>query len=204
MPFYAVDAAPDQDRRAARRKFRDTSAEMNLIFRMFRVLLAGLFRKKLGFLDESVVFFRVLPNDLDFNLHMNNGRYLTIMDLGRFDLMQRSGLAGIAIKNRWMPVVASQVINYRRSLAPFQRYSLHSRILGWDERFVYFLQQFRATDGRLAASALVRAGILVKGRSLTMEEIIGIVGYKGPRPLLAPEVTAWRDTEAWLRSDAPT
>lgn len=202
MPFYAVDGAPDQGRRAVRRKLRDTSAEMNLLFRMLRVLLAGLFRSKVGFLDESVVFFRVLPNDLDFNLHMNNGRYLTIMDLGRFDLMQRSGLAGIAIKNRWMPVVASQVINYRRSLAPFQRYSLHSRILGWDERFVYFLQQFRTADGRLAASALVRAGILVKGRSLTMEEIIGIVGYKGPKPVLVPEVTAWRGTEEWLRSDA--
>lgn len=174
---------------------------MNLLFRLIRVLLTGLFRAKIGFLDESVVFFRVLPTDLDFNLHMNNGRYLTIMDLGRFDLMQRSGLAGIAIKNRWMPVVASQVINYRRSLAPFQRYSLHSRILGWDERFVYFLQQFRAQDGRLAASALVRAGILVKGRSLTIEEIIPMVGYRGPQPVLASQVTSWRDTEEWLRAD---
>lgn len=175
---------------------------MNLLFRLIRVLLTGLFRSKIGFLDESVLFFRVLPNDLDFNLHMNNGRYLTVMDLGRFDLMQRSGLAKIAIENRWMPVVASQVINYRRSLAPFQRYSLHSRILGWDDRFVYFLQQFRSEDGRLAASALVRAGVLVKGRSLSIEELIPIVGYKGPQPLLAPEVTAWRDTEEWLRSDA--
>lgn len=174
---------------------------MNLIFRLFRVLFMGLFRSKIGFLDESVLRFRVLPNDLDFNLHMNNGRYLTIMDLGRFDLMQRSGLAGIAIKNRWMPVVASQVITYRRSLSPFQRYSLHSRILGWDERFVYFLQQFHA-DGKLAASALVRAGILVKGRSLTIEEMMPMVGYKGPTPLLSPEVTAWRGTEEWLRSGA--
>ena len=30
---------------------------------------------------------RVWPNDLDTNAHMNNGRYLTLMDLGRFDLM---------------------------------------------------------------------------------------------------------------------
>ncbi|WP_282608106.1 thioesterase family protein [Pelagibius sp. Alg239-R121] len=174
---------------------------MNLIFRLFRVLLAGLFRSKVGFLDESVVSFRVLPNDLDFNLHMNNGRYLTIMDLGRFDLMQRSGLTGIAIKNRWMPVVASQVINYRRSLAPFQLYSLHSRILGWDERFVYFLQQFRS-DGKLAASALVKAGIVANGKSLTIEEMLPLVGYMGPKPLLSPEVTAWRGTEEWLRSGA--
>lgn len=172
---------------------------MNLIFRLIRVLLAGLFRSKIDFLDESVVNFRVLPNDLDLNLHMNNGRYLTIMDLGRFDLMQRCGIAGIAIKNRWMPVVAAQVITYRRSLAPFQRYSLHSRILGWDDRFVYILQQFRA-DGNLAAAALVRAGIVVGGRSATMAELIPVVGYEGPQPLLSPEVTSWKITQDWLRN----
>ena len=174
---------------------------MNLIFRLIRVLLTGLFRSKIDFLDESVVNFRVLPNDLDLNLHMNNGRYLTIMDLGRFDLMQRSGIAGIAIKNRWMPVVAAQVITYRRSLAPFQRYSLHSRILGWDDRFVYILQQFRAEE-KLAASALVRAGIVVDGRSVSTADLIPVVGYKGPQPVLSPEVTSWKVTQDWLRSGA--
>ena len=32
---------------------------------------------------------RVLPNDLDLLWHMNNGRYLSLMDQGRVDLMVR-------------------------------------------------------------------------------------------------------------------
>jgi acyl-CoA thioesterase FadM len=54
------------------------------------VLIATLRRGPLDLLGESVVRFRVWPGDLDFNLHMNNGRYLTLMGLGRLDLMARA------------------------------------------------------------------------------------------------------------------
>ena len=49
---------------------------------------------RLGPLDESVIHARVLPTDLDLNLHLNNGRALTLMDLGRVDLMLRMGVVG--------------------------------------------------------------------------------------------------------------
>ena len=56
---------------------------MNLIFRLLRALLAALRRRPLGPLEESVVAFGVWPGDLDINRHMNNGRYLTVMDRGQ-------------------------------------------------------------------------------------------------------------------------
>lgn len=93
---------------------------MNLIFRLIRVLLASFWRAPLALFDESVVRFRVWPNDLDFNLHMSNGRYLSLMDLGRFDLMACQGLARLMLRNRWQPVVAAQTMVYRRALKPFQ------------------------------------------------------------------------------------
>ena len=43
--------------------------------------------------------FRVWPHDLDTSLHMNNGRYWTLMDLGRADLMIRSGLWPSILRN---------------------------------------------------------------------------------------------------------
>src|SRR5687768_16441057 len=39
--------------------------------------------------DTSVLRFHVWPGDLDFFGHMNNGRFLTLMDSGRFDIMAR-------------------------------------------------------------------------------------------------------------------
>ena len=57
--------------------------------------------------DESRLTFRVLPNDLDLNLHMNNGRYLTFMDLGRVHLLAQNGLLAHIRRACWMPVLAA-------------------------------------------------------------------------------------------------
>ena len=66
---------------------------MNLYLRLISVLWSALFRRRnIAALETAVLEFRVLPNDLDPNWHMNNGRYLTIMDLGRFDMTLHSGL----------------------------------------------------------------------------------------------------------------
>ena len=43
--------------------------------------------------DLIVRGLRVLPNDLDINGHMNNGRYLTIVDLMLVEYFGRSGFA---------------------------------------------------------------------------------------------------------------
>ena len=40
-----------------------------------------------------------MPNDLDFNGHVTNGRYFTLADLGRLDFAIRTGSARIAIQH---------------------------------------------------------------------------------------------------------
>ena len=64
---------------------------MNLILRLIFIIVRARYRPRLQPFDISVVHMRVLPNDLDLQLHMNNGRFLSIMDLGRVDLMIRTG-----------------------------------------------------------------------------------------------------------------
>jgi hypothetical protein len=43
--------------------------------RVAAVVARALTRPRIGILDETVVHLRVWPEDLDFNLHMNNSRY---------------------------------------------------------------------------------------------------------------------------------
>src|SRR5690606_32733351 len=87
---------------------------MNLLFRLLKTLLRFfLLPSRIGILDESIVRFRVWPNDLDTNLHMNNGRYLTLMDLGRLDLLLRNGSVTFVIRNTWYPVLAGSLIRFR-------------------------------------------------------------------------------------------
>ncbi|MFQ6024558.1 MAG: thioesterase family protein, partial [Acidiferrobacterales bacterium] len=89
------------------------------------------------------------------NFHMNNARYLSVMDLGRLDLLVRAGMFSTLRQRRWQPVVGSATIRYRRSLSPFQKYRLRSRIVGWDHKWFYVEQLFEVGEV-LAASAVVK------------------------------------------------
>lgn len=171
---------------------------MNLILRLIKVMIAARFGAALGVLDLSVVRLRVWPNDLDFNLHMNNGRYLTLMDLGRIDLMARNGSLKVFRRLRWMPVVAAQTITFRRSLKLFQRFELHTRVVCWDEDFVYMEQTF-VTEGRLAALALVRAAFVEAGRKLSSAEVLEAIGIQRRSPAMPSGIKAWTAVEDWHR-----
>lgn len=177
---------------------------MNLIFRVLAVLW-GYWRHpgRRHALEPSVLTFRVLPNDLDPNWHMNNGRYLTIMDLGRLDLTLHSGLMRSIIRHRWMPVLGGAVIRYHRSLRPFQVYTLTTRIVGWDAKWLYIEQTFDV-DGKRAATGIVKGLIRAKDRSVPTAEVLHEVGLDLPSPALPPHVQAWIAADAALGANAPS
>ena len=66
---------------------------MNLYLRLLWLLWRLRSVQRRGLFEESRVAFCVWPNDCDLNLHMNSGRYPTLMDLGRVHLTAQSGLA---------------------------------------------------------------------------------------------------------------
>jgi acyl-CoA thioesterase FadM len=139
---------------------------------------------------------------------MNNGRYWTLMDLGRTDMMIRSGLWRPILKNGWVPVVAAGQIRFRRELRPFRTFTLETRILTWSESNVVMEHRLisAAKDGSpvLNAIALVRAGLYDrKERSfLTMDRLLGEIGLKAQAPMAAPEVEAFLKAEETLKSAA--
>jgi len=92
---------------------------MKYYIRLLILLMVSPFRKSVLPTGPCVTPFHVWPNDLDVFMHMNNGAYLTIMDLARTDMMMRSGLVKKAAKRRWYPVVAAETIRFKRSLKLF-------------------------------------------------------------------------------------
>lgn len=168
--------------------------------RLIRVGLAGLFKKRLGLLDESVVSFVVAPPDLDGYLHMNNGRYLTVMDLGRADLMLRNGMVRVSLRHRWQPLVASTAFRYRRVLPPFARFRLRTRLLCWEDEWLYVGAVFER-GGEKVAEGLVKMVVMGHGgRKVPFVEMARAAGHPGESPPLGPEVKAWR---AWERTVSP-
>ncbi len=132
---------------------------------MFRTLLlirAARRRSALGIHDVASTPFRVLPTDIDFLRHMNNGVYLSIMDLGRIDLLVRAGAWAQFERLGYYPVVASETITFRRSLELWQRFTVETRVAGYDEKAVYIEQRF-VVDGEIYAQAFVRGRFLKRG-----------------------------------------
>jgi acyl-CoA thioesterase FadM len=137
---------------------------MNLWLRVLHLIIASFFRPKINPVrDVSRLEFRVWPHDLDASLHMNNGRYWTLMDLGRADIMIQSGLWRPILKHGWVPVVSAGQIRFRREMRLFQPFTLETRILTWSEGHVVMEHRLvsQAKDGSLIlnAVALVKAGL---------------------------------------------
>ena len=142
---------------------------MNLIFRLIWISLTSRFRSRLAPTDEGRITLRVLPTDLDLNFHMNNGRYLSVADLGRVDLIFRGGLFGIMRRKGWYPVMGSIKITYLRSLNVFERYELTTRIVGWDDKWIYMVQRFER-GGHVIAHGVMKTLFMSKtGRVSTAE-----------------------------------
>jgi acyl-CoA thioesterase FadM len=162
------------------------------LFRLIKVSAAGVAGKSLGPLDTSRIRFMVWPNDIDTNWHMNNGRYLTLMDLGRWDLALRTGLVRAAVKNHWRPLAGGVAIRFRRPLPPFRPYEMTTRVLCWDHKWFYSEQCFRQ-DGRAKARALVRLLFKGRGGNVPPSEVVGALGHTGDSPELPAEVLRWRE-----------
>src|SRR5512140_3284043 len=105
--------------------------------RMGVTLAAAPLRGRLGPLEEARIPMRVWPSDIDTYLHLNNGRYLTLMDFGRLEHWTRSGLMWAAVRRGWTPVAGAATVSFRRELRTFERFELTTRLAHWDEKWLY-------------------------------------------------------------------
>lgn len=169
---------------------------MNLLFRLLIVFFSALLsRRGMGPLDTSVLSMRVWLNDIDTNLHMNNGRYFTVADLGRLDLMIRSGMLGMVLKHKWAPALGGATVRFRRELKPFQPYRLKTRVLCWEGRWIYLEHVFEAMDGQMAAVIVVKGVFLERGRSVDTSELMHHMGIDLPSPPMPADIRAWQEAQ---------
>jgi acyl-CoA thioesterase FadM len=169
---------------------------MKLLGRTAWMLAGRLRRPRVTPLEETSLTMRVWPTDLDMFLHMNNSRYLAIMDVGRLDAILRSGVFQRIRDRGWSGVVASETIRFRESLAPFARFELRTRVLGWDERSLYYRQTF-VRKGRVAAVGLVRIRFLRRDGSgtLQMAEVAEALSPGLRSPPLPEYIRTWQAAE---------
>lgn len=145
-------------------------------------------------LQESRIPMRVWATDIDPYLHLNNGRYLTLMDMGRLDLGVRTGLAKVSLQRGWMPVAGAATIKFRRELRAFARFELTSRIAHWDDRWLYFEHRM-LRDGSVHTWGAVKVAVRHWGRPVPPAEYLAAVGVQSATPEPEGELARWIDVQ---------
>lgn len=169
---------------------------MVLLFRLLLVLFLSRFRRRIGPLDEAAVRFTALPTDCDLNFHMSAGRYLSFMDVGRVELIARMRIFRKVMGRGWRPINAGSVIRFRRSVLPFQRFTVRSRVIGWDEKWMYF-EHIIERQGQLCAIANARGLFRGPSGNVAPRELFDLAELPADTqsPPLSEFVQRWRDAE---------
>lgn len=168
---------------------------MNLYLRLLWAVLSSLARGRLHYSSMSESEFRVLPHDLDAFGHMNNGRYLQIMDVARTEWMVRTGVFGTIRRQRWAPILGGGFVRFRYSLHLMQRYSVRTRLLGWDRRWFYLEHAFFDVRQRCVAKGVTRAALRTSGAWVDARDVADLIHPGAESPTIPAFVTDWLGLE---------
>ena len=163
-------------------------------YRIFKLLATAKRKPRLNVMGESILKMRVWPGDIDIFKELNNGRHLTMMDFGRFDLASRSGLIELAKQKGWGLAVAGVSVRYRHRLRLFDKFELHTKVAGFDERWFYFHQEI-IRNNKIHSSALIRTAVTSKKRIVNVCNVMEELGINIEKKPLPEWVKAWSDAE---------
>ena len=149
----------------------------------------------LGLFESHVSEHICWPWDLDLWAELNNGRTLTLYDLGRLPLGRRTGLLEALKDRRWGLTVAGSTIRYRRRVTVFSTLTMHTRCVGWDKRFLYMEQSMWRGD-ECTSHALIRSAVVGKAGIVPPHEMAVALGAAPESPELPDWVLAWTQAEA--------
>ena len=165
------------------------------VFRFAKEAMLG--RLAGGMTPDQVHVSRLIcwPWDVDPWRELNNGRALTLYDLGRIPLTMRLDMLRQLRRRGWGMAVAGASVRYRRRVRMFHRLTMKSALLGWDDRFFYF-QQSMWRKGEATSSILVRSAVTTDQGILPPAELAEILGWRKRSPELPDYALAWIDAEA--------
>jgi acyl-CoA thioesterase FadM len=170
---------------------------MNLYLRLIWTLLLAWRRPAIRVGETIERRMRVWPGDVDINGHMNNGRYLTVIDLMLVEYFVRSGFARVLVKAGWRPMSGGAVISYRKQLKPGERYRLRFCLEAADEKWNFMRFDFlRERDGAVCAAGYMKGAAVGRAGLVPNAESYARMGLAFELTELPEAVRHWLAAEA--------
>jgi len=149
----------------------------------------------LALMGTHVTHTTCLPWDLDPWVELNNGRTLTLFDLGRIPLSVRNGIATALRARGWGLTVAGVSFRWRRRVRVWDRVELRARLLGWDGRFLY-VEQAMVRQGEATGHGLYRMAVTGQKGIVAPATLVTAMGQPADSPPLPDWAQAWIAAEA--------
>ena len=144
---------------------------MRLRLRLLRVILFALLRNHhVHFSGVSILYFTVMPTDCVVKL-VGNDRYHSFMDLGRIDLLIRSGAWNTLLAGRLQPFVHSAHIRYRYPLRIFQPFILRTRLVHTDNSYFWMEHVFQCGQ-KVMVTAISKNGMTAHNKMMPTYTIL--------------------------------
>lgn len=143
------------------------------------------------FMDVVRRDFRVGLMDIDFNMHINNARYMVFMERARWDHPVQTNTWDVMLKENLNFIVAGIEMGYIREIRLGKKFEVETRYLGWDEKYFYLEQRFLA-DGKIHAYGMVKAVFLKKGKKTEPDQVAKTLGIMKAQEALPEHMALWK------------
>jgi len=149
---------------------------LNRWIRFLILFIMSQFRKRINWDEESSLNFRVWITDADLSL-MNNSVMIMMTELGRIDLILRTGFLKYAKRNGLYLPLASISVQFIRPLKRFQNFQLITQLIYWDNKWIYFSHRI-TSKGKTIAVALAKTTVKKGKERIPFETIINELNWE--------------------------
>lgn len=158
------------------------------MYPILRAMFAGMKSRNrpMNMWDTDRFSMRIWPIDIDMFMELNNGRTLTLYDLGRFRLSQRIGLMSLLRQKKWGFTVAGSFVRYRHRVTMFQKVEIRTRVLGPDGRFV-LMEQAMWRGETCCSNGLFRVAVVGPDGVVPPAEVMTAMGENPAHVKDAPQ-----------------
>lgn len=137
--------------------------------------------------------YTIWPHDMGWRLHLPNFRFLSFMELGRFQYWY--GVRSELKRTTGNRLISAQDMIYIRPVSVLAKLNMSTYLLGWDDKYVYFKHDFFVGKS-LVATGLVKEACVAKGAVIPPNDI-----FCGEPPQNAVDLLkSWRVMQAEIRT----
>ena len=159
---------------------------MSYRLRLLLKIISWILRPGLDPTKEYRADYRVWPTEAELSV-VENARYGYLLVLERFRFVFATILWKVCLKNRWTAVMGAQIYRVKRPLHRWQKFSIITKPLCWDDKWFYFEQRIESS-GKLVCSAVVSCIFVAKDRKIPTSEILSLIGVHSKSPPFSDSV----------------